>query len=694
MEATQAHLLTLLDGKKQFKIPIYQRTYSWQIKQCQQLFEDIIRVGNESDKVSHFIGSIVYFRPGNSPVTSIAEFLVIDSQQRLTTVSLLLLSLVHFLKEHEDLVLEDESWEEIIEAYLINKRRKDDSKYKLLLTRRDKSTLTRLIDEIDIEGKYSSRILENYQFFKGKLHADNIQAIYHGIKKLIIVDVALERDKDNPQLIFESLNSTGLDLSQADLIRNYILMAQPLDLQNTLYEKYWYPMEQSFGEKITSLTSFIRDYLTMKESAIPNIRLVYETYKRFLTSSSGFNSIEEAIQDLHRYSKFYIRFALSKEADPDIAQKFREITKLKIDTSYPFLLAIYYDYEKELISKEEFLEIIALVASYVFRRVICGIPTNSLNKTFATLHRKIKPESYLESLKAAFLLMDGYRRFPSDAEFAKELQVKDVYNLRARNYLLESLENWNRKEWIHTDNYTIEHILPQNPNLSREWRAELGEDWKNVQDKYLHTLGNLSLTGYNSELSDRPFSEKKVIHGGFDSSPLFLNESVRSTQVWNEASILKRASLLADRALQVWCRPSLSEDQIRIYQNSKSKLGQAVYTLEHYNQLQGELLNLYNSLEKRILNLDSSIRVEFKKLYIAFKAQTNFVDVIPQKKQLVLSLNIPYEQIKDPEDICIDVTGMRRWGNGDVEVKLDNYSKLDYIMELIEQAFEEQVERV
>jgi len=694
MEATQAQLLSLLDGKKQFTIPIYQRTYSWQLKQCQQLFLDIERIGNDESELSHFIGSIVYFKPGTSPVTSVPELLVIDGQQRLTTVSLLLLALTHFLKEHPDFTLEDETWEEIQETYLINKHRKDDSRFKLLLTRKDKTTYTNLVDEMEMTSNHSKKVLENYNFFKGKIHKENALAVYHGIKKLIIVDVILERDKDNPQLIFESLNSTGLDLSQADLIRNYILMGQPMDKQNDLYERYWFPMEQSFGENIGSLAWFIRDYLTMKEASIPRIDQVYEVYKKFLGSKNGFKSVEEAVKSLHRYAKYYVRIALLKEEDPAIAKKLKEITKLKIDTSYPFLLAVYGDFEDEQINKEEFIEIIGMVSNYVFRRAICGIPTNSLNKTFATLYKRIKRETYLESVKAAFILMDGYRRFPSDTEFSKELQIKDVYNFRSRNYLLESLENHNRKELVNAENYTIEHILPQNQNVSIQWQNELGEDWERTKAKYLHSLGNLSLTGYNSELSDRPFSDKKTIPGGFDSSPLFLNESGRAEAKWNEEAILRRASKLANRACLVWKEPKLPEDKLNLYREPEEVKEHSVYSIEHYDHLQGEMLDLYRQLEKRILNLDATVRVEFKKLYIAFKAQTNFVDIVPQKKRLRLSLNTQFDKIKDPKGYCKDVSGLGRWGNGDVEVGLENLSQLDYVMDLIEQAFEEQVESV
>lgn len=694
MEAKQAQLLSLLDGKRQFTIPIYQRTYSWQIKQCRQLFADIERIGNDESELSHFIGSIVYFKPGIAPETSVPELLVIDGQQRLTTVSLLLLALTYFLRNNPSSITIDETCEEIHETYLINKHRKEDQRFKLLLTRKDKTTYKNLVDGIPITSNISKRVLENYEFFKGQIHKGNALAVYHGIKKLIIVDVILERDKDNPQLIFESLNSTGLDLSQADLIRNYILMGQPIDKQNYLYERYWFPMEQCFGENIGALAWFIRDYLTMKEASIPRIDQVYEVYKKFLGSKNGPNSVEEALISLHRYSRYYVRIALLKEEDPTIARKLKEITKLKIDTSYPFLLAVYGDFEEEQITKEEFVEIIGIVSNYVFRRAICGIPTNSLNKTFATLYKRIKRETYLESVKAAFILMDGYRRFPTDAEFIKELQIKDVYNFRSRNYLLESLENQNRKELVNAENYTIEHILPQNQNLSIQWQVELGQAWEKTKAKYLHSLGNLTLTGYNSELSDRPFSEKKTIPGGFDSSPLFLNESVRAESHWNEEAILRRASKLAERASIVWKVPILPEDKLNQYKEPEEISDHSQYSLEQYEHLKGEIFELYQQLEKRILNLDATVRVEFKKLYIAFKAQTNFVDVVPQKKRLRLSLNTQFDKIKDPESLCKDVSGLGRWGNGDVEVGLSSLAQLDYIMDLIEQAFEEQVESI
>ena len=689
MEAKQAPLIKLLDGRTQFVIPIYQRTYSWKIIHCQQLLDDIQRVGNDHSAPSHFIGSIVYFKPNESPNTAISQSVVIDGQQRLTTVSLLLLALVRFLKERQDIKLEDESWEAVQETYLINRHRKDDSQFKLLLTKRDKDTFIKLIQEHETASDDSERIVENYQHFLKCITAENFQSIYRGIKNLIIVDVVLERDKDNPQLIFESLNSTGRALSQADLIRNYVLMRQLPDAQKTLYEKYWYPMEKNFGTRIDKLALFIRDYLTMKQASIPNINRVYEVYKQFLKEEKC--STEDALRSLHRYSKFYVRIAwpTEHEQDADIVHKLQEISTLKIEPSRPFLLAVYGDYENGQIDKTDFVDIIGLVCSYVFRRAICGIPTNSLNNNFAALYKQIKRANYLESVKAAFLLMDSYRRFPTDAEFIKEIQAKNVYHFRSTRYLLESLENRGRKEPIHANNYTVEHILPQNENISPKWQEELGKEWEAVKNEYLHTLGNLSLTGYNSELSDSSFKKKKNIEpGGFNGSPLFLNQSVKEASVWNKEAICKRALILAERACVVWHRPSLSPERLDRYRTPKDIL----YNIESYEYLQGNMLKLYTALEKQILNLDAFARVEFKKFWIAFKAGTNFVNVIPLKEELKLFLNINFDDLEDPAGICRDVSGIGKWGTGDAEVKLKHIDQIDYIMKLINQALDNALE--
>jgi len=504
----------------------------------------------------------------------------------------------------------------------------------------------------------------------------------------MLIDVSLDREKDNPQLIFESLNSTGLELTQADLVRNYILMGLETQEQENLYTDYWFPMEKTFGHAEYSdlFDRFMRDYLTIKTGKIPNIRDVYSAFKLY---AQKFKSMKDLVVEINNYSKFFVNMALGKEQDAKIKEVFNDINTLKVDVSYPFLLRVYEDYEQEKISKEEFVELLKYLESYVFRRAICGIPTNSLNKTFANLYKEINVEKYLESFKAALLLKDSYRRFPHNNEFKEQLIIKDVYNFRSRNYLLRKLENHNRKELVNVESYTIEHVMPQNEKLPNGWKEELGEKWKDIYDKYLHTIGNLTLTGYNSELSDKPFKEKGNMPGGFADSPIRLNKSLADVENWNETEILKRANILVDLAIQVWTCPELTEDVLGSYKIIEEKV-EKEYTIDNHKHLaEGEpMRSLFDELRKRILNLDSSVKEEFLKLYVAYKTTTNFVDIVPQKSKLRLSLNLRFEEINDPKGICKDITDVGRWGNGDVEVSISKVEEFDYILFLIKQALD------
>jgi uncharacterized protein with ParB-like and HNH nuclease domain/predicted transport protein len=693
MKASAANFLTLIKGPKQFVIPIYQRTYSWQISQCSKLLDDILRISRDDSVPGHFIGSVVYFQEAIYTQADVPQLLVIDGQQRLTTISLLIAAIAEFLQENESVKV-DTNPTKLKNYYLLNAEESGDLRFKLLLTRSDKETIINILKGVPRGNNASQRVTENFDFFKKQLTNENVAAIYNGIQRLFVVDVALEKDKDNPQLIFESLNSTGLDLSQADLIRNYVLMGQELDIQTELYETYWFPMEQSYGNDYASKFDwFMRDYLSVKTGRITRIDRVYEEFKNYVQGGRTIKDITEVIKDVYQFSNYYVQMVLHKEPDGDLLQAFKNISRLKVDVSYPFLLSVYDDYAKGILSRDDFAQIVTLVENYVFRRAICGIPTASLNKTFATLYKSINKGDYLESIQAAFQLMDTYKRFPSDTEFENEIISKDVYNFRSRNYLLSKLENFNRKEIVNVDEYTIEHILPQNTDLRQEWRRMLGEQWKEIQERYLHTLGNLTLTGYNSELSDRPFEEKKTIKGGFNDSPLRLNEYLRSTDVWNEDQIFNRALELAEKAKEIWTAPNLPAQLLDKYKRPTDKETSA-YTIEHYEHIKGNILEIYTALRKRILNIDSSVREEFKKLYIAFKSATNFVDIIPQKARLRLSLNIDFNQISDPYGLCKDVSNLGRWGNGDVEASISSLAELDRVMELIQQAFDAQTENV
>jgi uncharacterized protein with ParB-like and HNH nuclease domain/predicted transport protein len=696
MKATEANLLEFLSIRKQLVIPIYQRTYSWTKSQCQQLWNDILRVAQDKSIPAHFVGSVVYIQEGIYHASSTQQMLVIDGQQRLTTVSLLLLAVAHSIgdSEHSNGI----SKEEIFDYYLYNNLMKGDMRYKVMLTQSDKDTLIALIDNRELPKSYSQRVNENYEFFREAIRKTtlDISTIFSGIKKLVIVDVSLDRNYDNPQLIFESLNSTGLDLTQADLIRNYVLMGMPPMEQEEIYTRYWYPMEERFGhaEYASLFDRFMRDYLTIKSEigTIPNIGDVYNEFKKYIQNKN----IEDVVADVALFSKYFVRLAFPERSeDIEIRRIMENINTLKVDVAYPLLLEAFDDFERNrLLTREEFIEILSLVESYVFRRAIVGIPTNSMNKTFATFKRSLTKTDYLNSLKYTFLSLDSYRRFPRDDEFWNEFVMKDIYNLRQRrNYLLSKLENYGRKEFVNIEEYTIEHILPQNPNLSFEWKQMLGDEWKDLQSKYLHTIGNLTLTGYNSELSDRPFLEKRDIPGGFADSPLRLNRGLGKLDRWGVKEIGDRAQQLGDLAQQIWELPQLSPEIMQKFQ-ADAEIDTDDYSLDNFEHLQGDILQLFEALKTRILNLDASVREEVKKLYIAYKTTTNFVDIVPQKSKLRLSLNMQFHEINDPKGICKDVTDRGRWGNGDVEVGISSFQELEYALFLIRQSFEKHTDEI
>jgi len=686
MKAEEVKFLKFLNSPKQLIIPIYQRAYSWQIKECKQLWKDILKAGAD-DKISgHFVGSVVYVEKGLYQVSTLPKLLVIDGQQRLTTLALLISALCEYLKDNDS--ESDLNPKKLISYYLLNNNEEGEDKYKLVLTRKDKTTLFKIMDNLELTNEDSLRIKENYAFFKEEITKVDLTTVHQGISKLIIIDVSLDREKDNPQLIFESLNSTGLELTQSDLVRNYILMGLEKKEQEEIYTNYWHPLEKLFDSKEKPKLSdwFIRDYLTIKLNRIPTVNKIYEEFKMYSLN----HNIKELVTEMYQFSRYYVNFALEKEHDKNLKNAFVNINELKVDVAYPFILKVYDDYMSKIITKDEFIDILKLIESYVFRRAICGVPTNSLNKTFSTLYKKVDKDNYFESIKATIVLQDSYKRIPDDKEFKNELQVKDVYHFRNRNYILKKLENNDRKEFVDIETYTIEHVLPQNTKLSKQWKQDLGDNWKEIQKTYLHTIGNLTLTGYNSELSDKSFETKRDMKGGFNDSPIRINRSLAKLKVWNEIEIKKRAEEIINLAINVWRYPFIEPKLLDKYRVDEDESSKQKYTLDDHKHLKkGEPMRLlFNELRKRILNIDAIVKEEPQKLYIAYKSSTNFVDVVPQKSALRLTLNIPFDKINDPEGICKDVSGKGRWGNGDTDVKISDINELDYTLKLIKQAFD------
>ena len=467
-------------------------------------------------------------------------------------------------------------------------------------------------------------------------------------------------------------------------------MGQPPKLQKEIYTNSWYPLEQSFpAEDQGRFDSFMRDYLTTKTGQIPKIDRVYESFKT-LALSSGLDEAE-LVADVYKHSKNWVKLAFDRANEPDLKEAIADLNQLKVDVAYPFLLEVMDDHDQGTISDADLVTVIRLIESYVFRRALAGIPTNILQKNFAALAREIDKDNYIESLKAALLLKESYARMPTGEEVRNALMVKDVYNFRSRNYLLGKLENRGRKERVDVLGYTIEHVLPQNPDLSPEWQEELGPDWRAVQEKYLHTLGNLTLTGYNAELGDRPFRQKLTMKGGFRDSPLRLNHYLAGLEHWNEEEIQQRAALLADLVLEIWPAPKLPEETLAKYRKTKARAATA-YTLDNHPALAGPIRPLFDELRRRVQNLDAGVHEEVRKQYIAYKGASNFLEVVPLVSELKLYLDIVKDELDDPHDLTRDVTTVGHRGTGSVEVRLKTADHLEGVMELIRQSFEVQGE--
>lgn len=566
LQAGETTLNKLLNTSRQFIVPIFQRNYSWQKSQYEQLWFDILRASKFKEKQNHFIGSIVYIDMG-TPAGRPQQLLLIDGQQRLTTISILLCAIKDYVQKF-NLETKLINLAKIKNQFLYNSDEIDEDRYKLLLNVQDKETYIKLIDNtIFTVNKPATNIIKCYEFFYERIEDfikqyGQIDEIYAGIFKLSLVSISLDKDIDNPQMIFESMNSTGKDLSQTDLLRNYLLMDLTPEKQTRLYKTYWKSMEELFGEDIykndvNKFDYFIRDFLTLKSDTgyICKINNVYENFKRYYLD----NNCEKfaVLKDLFTYAKYYACIDLLQEKDDELKLYWQEFKKLDSHVVYPFLLKLYDDYSCQILIKEDFKKILQVVISYLWRRAICEIPTNSLSKTFATLYQAVDKDDYVNSVIKAFVFKSSYKRFPSDYEVREKLQTKDIYHFRLRKYLLEALENYYHKEPIdlNTANYTIEHIMPQNIEHNLSWQQMLGEDWQEVHSLYLHSLGNLTITGYNAEMSNKSFVEKVNGESGFKHSHLKLSESIAQCDVWNKKAIQRRTNILTDIILKIWKYP-------------------------------------------------------------------------------------------------------------------------------------------
>ncbi|WP_154416388.1 DUF262 and DUF1524 domain-containing protein [Helicobacter pylori] len=681
MEADATTLLNFIkdNQKNHLVIPFYQRVYSWEKKQCKELWDDIIKIGGDDKMDGHFIGSILYVLDGITHSNN--ALLIIDGQQRLTTITLLLTA----LRDH---LIDEVKRKEIEDHYLINSDKDSDKKFRLILSESDKDTLLSLIDKDRRKpSEPSLKIVENFKLFEEWVsNTDKLETIFKGLEKLMIVWIALKKGEGDPQLIFESMNSKGMELAQTDLIRNYIVMETEIEKQEGFYNKYWRAMEEDFKQNKEWFDRFVRHYLTIKTREIPNINKVYVAFKRYQQEREI--ETEVLLQDLQKYCGYFCRIVFKKESDKDLNKALGFLVDLEMDVIYPLLLELYSDYSDGVLSKDDFRRSIALIESYICRRAVCGLGTNSLNKVFPSFTKHIQKDEYFKSLKVHFGSLTEKQRFPNNDEFKKLFITIDFYHFKKNKYFFERLENFNTKEPVNTKGLTVEHIMPQ--TLKGEWERDLGENFQAIHNKYLHTIGNLTLTGYNSTYSNKSFKEKQDMEKGFKDSPLRLNQSLRGDlESFGEEEIKKRANDLADLALKIWTYPKLDAETLEKYKPKKDKKEKKVYDLSFY-KFGSHSRELFDILSKEIKALDEKILEKFNKMCISYKFDTNFVSIVPLKNGgLNLYLNMPFYELQDEKNLAKKAKG--NYGNGDIEVKLETKENIPYCLGLIKQALEKQM---
>ena len=562
MKGSETKLLVYMEGaKKRFVIPVYQRNYDWKTENCKQLYDDLVKVVR-NHRMSHFFGSIVSsYQPNGRYV----EYLVIDGQQRLTTVSLLLLAMYTLIKEGKVTPSTETMAQEIYEDYLVDKHQPKETRVKLKPVKNDRSAFEKLFD-LDDENDRQSNLTYNFEYFYNRIQKEeiSIEELYDALFALEIINIELISD-DDPQLIFESLNSTGMALSEGDKIRNYILMGLPATLQNDYYEKYWNKIELCTNYDVSM---FIRDYLSVKQQAIPSMNKIYVTFKAFVEEKEL--GAEDLLKELLEYAKYYEMLIKNRTLDKKLNACIYRLNRLETTITRPFFLEVLRIHKEGVLqSLDDVREIFLLTENYLFRRSICDLPTNALNKIFLMLHREIirydgTTNNYLDKFRYALLAKTDRGRFPIDEEFAEALGTRQIYmmNIKNKAYIMERFENFDIDEdkeiYAHLDDgtYSIEHVMPQ--HLSPPWVDALGEDYEEIHEEWLHRLGNLTLTAYNSKYSNNAFSEKRDMEKGFKQSGLRMNTWIASKDKWTLAEMQERSDMLVSKALSIWPMPHTS----------------------------------------------------------------------------------------------------------------------------------------
>ena len=561
MKGSETKLVAFMQGSdKRFVIPVYQRNYDWKTENCKQLFDDLKKV-IKTHRKSHFFGSIVsVYNPDGENM----EFQIIDGQQRLTTISLLLLAMYNLIKNGIIAAEQGNLADKIYRTYLIDEWQDDDTRIKLKPVKNDQTAFGKLFDD-ETEHVKDSNVTINYRYFYERIQRQELtmDELFEAIRRLEIISITLNQD-DNPQLIFESLNSTGVALSEGDKIRNFILMGLPTKQQNNFYEKYWNKIEVCTGYEVSA---FVRDYLSVKQQSTPSLNKIYFTFKAYVEDEAL--ETEGLLADLLAYAKLYEILLKGNTASRKLNACITRLNRLESTVTRPFFLEVLRLFTEGKLSIDDTASIFLITENYLFRRTMCELPTNALNKIFLMLHKEIvrydgTDDNYLEKFKYALLSKRERARFPDDIDFAEAIDTRQVYQMNAKNklYILERFENAGTEEdkdvYRHLDDgtYSIEHIMPQ--HLTPVWVKELGEDYLQIHGIWLHRMANLTLTAYNSKYSNSSFADKKTMKDGYLQSGIRMNQRIAQKEKWGLAELEERSQYLIKQALEIWPTPVTS----------------------------------------------------------------------------------------------------------------------------------------
>ena len=662
MQAVGRQFSHIIQGSKQFIIPVFQRDYSWGSEQCRQMWDDIVRASNGDDG-GHFLGSFVYIN--ESEGAAFNTWLVIDGQQRLTTLILLLIALRDHIRE-TGWKGEDPTPEKIDAYFLKNEHETGNRSYRLALRRRDEATLRSLVDGKDpseVENN-SALVVDAYKHFRDLLNSPGIDPakVYRGVARLNIVDVTLQRRIDNPQHVFESLNSTGVDLTLSDLVRNYLLMGLPEADQTRLYNDYWSKLEDIFRNAGTVPDSFIHDYIALKQESTTRTRTdrIYGEFKKFWPLSDA-ETTDERLADMLKFARYYISFLKpSLATHKSLVDPLVNVSSGGVGNAHGMLLMRLYDfYDGGLLSEPDFIQALNLIKSYLLRRAVMGLQTNDYWSVFARIAHSIDDNEAFESFRVALARQIPNYRFPSDNEFMQAIQERNLYGLRICPHVLERLENAGWKEQSPTGNCSVEHIMPQSIEEVAEWQQMLGNDWRDVHETWLHRLGNLTLTAYNSEYSNKSFDEKKAIEGGFNNSPLRLNQYVKEQTQWTAKEMEERGNNLAKRALEIWPFHNANEKLILEADILALKEQEALKNSDNL-EMSESVRSLFTLIQNAIRELGFSIQVIENKSECYYDSSASFfAELLPMSSYVRLLVPLDFGEVDDPQGLAGDVTVWR-----------------------------------